>query len=194
MKCSKSLCFPTFFNDKQGLKKDSPGASEKNVDCSSHIAVSSMVTNPSENANREITSFTTPTISYVKPPGSDKFINNKKNMKISGFDSFRQRLLPIGISERVSKLISSTKRQGYLSNSSSSWSKWASCCGERKIDPFLCAIGKVLDYLSYWFDSGFEYRIIGCHRSAISAYHEHVDNKPVGQHPHVCALLKGMFN
>ena len=30
--------------------------------------------------------------------------------------------------------------------------------------------------------------------TAISAYREYVDNIPVGQHPHVCALLKGMFN
>ena len=52
----------------------------------------------------------------------------------------------------------------------------------------------MLDYLSCLFDSGSEYRIIGCHRSAISAHHEYVDNKPVGQHPHVCALLQGVVN
>ena len=28
----------------------------------------------------------------------------------------------------------------------------------------------------------------------ISTYHGYVDNKPVGQHSHVCALLKGVFN
>ena len=47
----------------------------------------------------------------------------------------------------------------------------------------------MLDYLSYLFDLGYEYRTVGCHRSAISGYHEYVDNKPVGQHPHVYALL-----
>ena len=49
-------------------------------------------------------------------------------------------------------------------------------------------------YLSYLFDLGYEYRKVSCHRFAISAYHEYVDNKPVGQHPHVCALLKRLFN
>ena len=38
------------------------------------------------------------------------------------------------------------------------------------------------------------YRTIEWHRSAIPAYHEYIDGKPVGQHPKVCALLKGMFN
>ena len=52
----------------------------------------------------------------------------------------------------------------------------------------------MLDYLSYLFDSSYEYRAIGCFRSTISAYREYVDSKPVGQHPHVYALLKGVFN
>ena len=70
MQCSKSgqavpLCFPNFFSDKQGLKKDSPGPSEKNVDCSSHMAVSGITPNPSENVNREATSFATPSTSSI---------------------------------------------------------------------------------------------------------------------------------
>ena len=43
------------------------------------------------------------------------------------------------------------------------------------------------------FDLGYEYRTVGCQRSLISAYHDFVDNKRVGQHPQVCALLKGLF-
>ena len=154
MQCSKSGPISTFmfshlFNYKQGLKKDSPAPSEKNVGCSSHMAVSGMVPNPSENVNRETTSFATPPTSFIKPLGSDTSINNKQNIKISGLDGFRQRLLVTGISERTSKLISSTRRQVSLSNYNSSRSKWASWCGGRKIDPFRCAIGKVFDYLSY---------------------------------------------
>ena len=52
----------------------------------------------------------------------------------------------------------------------------------------------MLDYLSYLFALGYEYRTVDCHWSAISAYHKCVDKKPVGQHPHVCALLKGVLN
>ena len=50
--------------------------------------------------------------SSVKPPGSDKSVNDKQNIKISGLDGFKQRLLTTGILERASKLISSTRRQG----------------------------------------------------------------------------------
>ena len=145
---SVSLCFSTFFNNKQGFKKHSTEPSEKNVDCSSHIAISSNVTNLSENVNRETTYFTTPPTSCIKPPGSDTSTNNKQNIEISSLEGFRKRLLATRISERASKLISRTKRQGSLSKYNS---------------------------------------------STISAYNEHIGNKPVGQNPHVHALLKGMF-
>ena len=68
-----------------------------------------LVPNPSENVNRKTTSFTTPPTSSIKPPCSDTSINNKQNIKISGLDSFRQRLLATGISEGTSKLFSNTR-------------------------------------------------------------------------------------
>ena len=117
---SVPLCSPTFFNDKQGLKKDRTGPNKVNVDCSFHMAVSSIVSNPSENVNRQTTSFTTTPTSYIKQPGSDKSIDNKQNIEISDLNGFRQRLLETGILERTSKLISSTRRQGSLSNYNSS--------------------------------------------------------------------------
>ena len=97
--------FPSFPVINKVLKR-SPVPSKKNVDCSSHMAVSSMVSNPSDFIS----------IGYKKSLGLLKLL--------------------------------------------------------------------------VWF----RYRTIGCHMSAISAYHVYVDNKPVGQHPHVCALLKGMLH
>ena len=53
----------------------------------------------------------------------------------------------------------------------------------------------VLEYLSsLFYHEKLLYRTIGLHRSAISAYHVHVDDKPIGQHPSVCSLLSGIFN
>ena len=52
----------------------------------------------------------------------------------------------------------------------------------------------VLNFLAYLFKEGLEYSTINSHRSAISAYHCHVDSIPVGQHPQICSLLTGVFN
>ena len=48
--------------------------------------------------------------------------------------------------------------------------------------------------MSEKFDKGLQYRILNCLRSAISAYHVHIDGKSMGKHPKVCALLAGIFN
>ena len=71
---------------------------------------------------------------------------------------------------------------------------WASWCDKKQVDAFRRDVIKILDYLTFIFEKGYEYRTIGCHRSAICAFHDHVDGKPVGQHPEVCALVRGIFN
>ena len=48
-----------------------------------------------------------------------------------------------------------------------------------------------MNHLSFLFDAGLKCRTAS---SAISAYHEYIDGKPVDQHPKICALLKGVFN
>ena len=45
-----------------------------------------------------------------------------------------------------------------------------------------------------FYDCKNEYSTINGHRSAISAYHDEVDGKPIGVHPDVCALLRGASN
>ena len=44
--------------------------------------------------------------------------------------------------------------------------------------------------LALLFEKGYEYRTIGCNRSAISAFHDYVYDKPVG----LCALISRIFN
>ena len=52
----------------------------------------------------------------------------------------------------------------------------------------------VFDYLIFLFEKGYEYRTIGCHRSAISVFHDYVDGKPFDQHPEVCAPVNEISN
>ncbi len=56
----------------------------------------------------------------------------------------------------------------------------------------------ILDYLASLFQKGLEYRSIGVHRSAISAYHEPIAFRgalsTVGKHPQVSKLMSGVHN
>jgi len=51
-----------------------------------------------------------------------------------------------------------------------------------------------LNFLGELFEAGYEYRTINSHRSAISAYHNHIGGERIGIHPRVCELLTGVFN
>ena len=44
------------------------------------------------------------------------------------------------------------------------------------------------------FEKGSEFRTIGTHRSAISTFHDPIENIRVGNHPRVSVLMSGIFN
>ena len=67
-------------------------------------------------------------------------------------------------------------------------------CLERKINPFQAPLKDIIEYLTFLFNYGNEYRTINLHRSAISAFHEYTDVLPVGKHPRICSLVSGIFN
>ena len=71
---------------------------------------------------------------------------------------------------------------------------WASWCYKQKVNTFPCDVIEILDYLAFLFEKGCQYRTIGCDRSAISAFHDFVGGKPVGQHPEICFLASRIFN
>ena len=52
----------------------------------------------------------------------------------------------------------------------------------------------ILDFLAVLFESGYEYRTICTHRSAISTLHNNTEGRPVGEHPQVSSLITGVFN
>ena len=118
----------------------------------------------------------------------------KQNITTSGVDHIRERLVKTGVSKTAAQLTTSTRQKSSESNYNLSWRMWASWCDKQQIDAFRCDVIKILDYLAFLFEKGFEYRATVCHRSAISAFHEYVDGKSVGQHPDVCALVSGIFN
>ena len=72
--------------------------------------------------------------------------------------------------------------------------KWVSWCYRKQTDPVCAPLSEILNHLSTLFEKGLQYQNINSHRYAISAYHNNVDGKPVGNHPRLCPLLTGVFN
>ena len=74
------------------------------------------------------------------------------------------------------------------------WRKWASWCYEREVNSFISDIIKILNFLAFLYEKEYEYSSIDSHSSAISAYHVHIDNNHIGQHPRVCTLMTNIFS
>ena len=78
------------------------------------------------------------------------------------------------------------------------WRKWVGWFCRRQIDPVLCDITPILDFIGELLMLGMsiEKLIIwsAISRSVISAYHQTIDGKGVGLNDKVCKLFSGVFN
>ena len=108
-------------------------------------------------------------------------------------ESLRKPLIDSGLSKSATSLISSARRPSSNSDYDSFWGNWVSWCSRKEIDPVLCSVSFILDFLAELFDLGYNYRSVISYRSAISANDCYVEGKPVRQHKQVCALLRGVF-
>ena len=66
-----------------------------------------------------------------------------------------------------------------------------------KIDFFASSLSHQIPQFFAWKPDPFIQRadvidVIGYYRSAISAFHDYVDWRPIGQHPEVCVVVSGM--
>ena len=74
-----------------------------------------------------------------------------------------------------------------------------SCYISWKLDPF--SKGRDAFQRSWKYQKGYDFapfsligRVLRKVQTSISAYHDPIDGFSVGKHPHVCSLLKGIFN
>ena len=95
--------------------------------------------------------------------------------------NFSKSLALSGISKAASHLI--VGRVSATASYESAWKEWAGWCSGKGINLFLCDINPILEFLGELFEVGYDYRTSGIHRSAISLYHDLVDEMKVGVQP-----------
>ena len=99
-----------------------------------------------------------------------------------------------GFSNQSRKLISASWRSGTQQDYTGKFNKFCSWCSTRQIDPYSASLVQVADFLTDLFNNGLQYRTIAGYRSMLSAVLQPINNTPVGQHPYIIRLLKGVFN
>ena len=188
------VCFSPILHDSKSSQQNTQGKSSQAGINNPSQDNTSLVSKDFEHVNQE------PYFAALEKGPSEKFQrghlspSSKQDSKTGGLDGFRAILQEEGISKAASDLISKSRITNSNTNYESSWRKWASRCSRRETDSFSSNINEILDYLTDLYKQGLQYRTINNRRSAISAFHEQIQGKPVGEHPRVCALLAGIFN
>ena len=95
---------------------------------------------------------------------------------------------------RPSDIITAGWRRGTNSAYQSGWVKWNGWCDARRLNPVSCSVQHFLEFLTKVFYSGLQHHTINVVRSAVSMTHEKVEGVPIGQHPLVTRLMKGVYN
>ena len=190
----ESLCFFPILHNRKSFEQSPERESTYDDPSNSSLAITTVVPRSNENVHTTINFIDLEERSLKKPAGRNSSPFPKPNFKISGMDGLRARLQKKGVSREASNLIIKSRRSSSNSNHESAWGKWAGWCAERKIDPFCSNINQILEFLSQLFQNGLQYRTINNYRSARSAFHDHIQGKPVGEHPRICSLVAGVFN
>ena len=143
----------------------------------------------SDGLSEEVTSLAKPTSSAQYIDKSSKSRSFQSACLASIDKSFQEK----GFSSKSRKLLSASWRSGTQKDYSSKFNRFCSWCSAGNIDPYSASLVQVADFLTDLFHAGLQYRIAG-YRSMLSAVLQPIGNVPVGQHPYIIRLLKGVFN
>ena len=187
------VCIPSILLDRKGTcqSKEGPVSSSYRNTCMANAAMVRSITRNISSTSHNCTQsdHTVTRFSRAKAPFA-----GRQPATVGGMEAFRKALEGERVSKRAATLMTNSRRSGSISNYQSDWRKWASWCCEREVNPFTSNIIEILNFLAFLYEKGYEYSSINSHRSAISAYHVHMYNNPIGQHLRVCTLMTGIFN
>ena len=191
---TKRICIPSLWPGGEVPTKDQTGT-EHHYHGGAPVALTGMVSNndgmPS-GLSPDSTQACGPAKKPIQPtPSSD----NSRLTKASRLQSIRQQHTATGVSEKASELLLAGWSAGTNAAYQSGWARWNRWCGEREVDPVSCSIQPFLDFLAdLYHEQGLQYRSINLIRSAVSMTHKNIEAAPIGQHPLVSRLMRGIYN
>ena len=186
------LCIPTNTDDSQGVAAYETVSMQDNFH-SSTLAETVLVSDNVENVDRLSNEIATLEESVVSREGSSAAPRSSVP-ESNGMAAVDRQFSTKGFSERSRKLLSSSWRNGTKKDYNSKFKQFNSWCTERNLDPLQPSLNECADFLTSLFEKGLKYRTINGYRSMLSAILPPSDNCPIGQHPYIIRLLKGVFN
>ena len=187
------VCIPSILLNRKGTCQSKEGlvSSAYHNKCMTNSAmvrnVSHSVGSTSENSTQSDHIVTRQSVAKAPFAG-------RQEATVGDMEGFRKALKGEEVSKLAATLITNSRKSESVSNYQSTWQKWNNWCCEWEVNPFKSNIIEFLNFLAFLYEKGYDYSSINSHRSAIYAYHIHIDNNPIGQHPRGCALMTDIFN
>ena len=203
--CSGDRCTPPRLEDVGGVRlspilldremstEDSPGEEHHN-DSSAMVVLPSMVPSFTGESSKPPIASTQSQGSPVQPSRPYSPTSRPRTSTASRMQSIRGQYEAAGVSGRATELLLAGWSKKTNTAYQSGWSRWTSWCNKREVNPLSCGIQPFLDFLSDLFREGLKYRMINLIRSAVSMTHVPIESTPIGQHPLVSRLMKGVHN
>ena len=185
------LCISPILSNWQMSKEDQRGQGITNSDSPS-VEGSAVVSGTAGTANRFPSDSSRQSNAVDRPIQQATFPSRSRTDATSRLEVIRHKQQAEGISREASQLLAAGWSKGTNTTYQSAWRRWDSWCSQRQIDPLSCAIQHFLEFLTSLFQEGLQYRTVNTIRSAVSM--THIEGTPIGQHPLVSRLLKGVYN
>lgn len=189
----RGICLPSLCTVRQVPPQDKNGAEHGHSGCS-HLAEPTMVSHtagddggtsvppPLVRRHADRSRWATPSTSVPE------------ETKTSRLEDIRRQHTTAGISVETSELLLTGWSKGTNTAYQSGWKRWSGWCARREVNPISCGIQPFLSFITSLFQEGLKYRTINTIRSAVSSTHQPVEGSPIGQHPLVKQLMKGVYN
>ena len=187
------VCVSTVLSDRQSPTESMGRKSDLNIS-NSGLAGSNLVLDDFANDGAGPSLVAAIEEVVTELPGTNSPINSVGYNEVGGLESIRGRVETEGFSKESTELYMGKWREGTKSSYQSAWRKWSSWARGRSISPFQANIAQIGNFLSAMFREGKAYSTINGYRSAISAFHPHINKQPVGENPDIRAIMTGIFN
>ena len=184
------ICIPTILHDSQNTESHEEFSLRNNSDLPI-MEKATLLPNLASDAG----SMSNSIADMRKPIESEQNISFRPKVSQSScMEIIDQHFQAKGFSENARKLLSASWRSGTRKDYSCKFRKFSSWCHSRQIDPYSASLTECANFLSDLYDEGLKYNTIAGYRSMLSSVLPSINNIPVGQHPNIIRILKGVFN
>ena len=189
----KRLRIPSVQPHRAGSRQGDDGQ-DGSCSSSTNMASATLVAPPARYAGTTTSSASVLSDSSNRLNGSPTHSPDVPSSSSGRISHLQQRYQAEGIPRNATILLISATRNSTQKTYESSWKRWCSWCDRRETDRISAFLNSILSFLADCFDEGLQYRSLNVLRSELSSTHPKIDGYPVGQHPYVLNLMKGILN